>query len=196
MKTMKTTMMAIALTVMAGFVYGSGNVRLNVEPAESERAYVEISNATLTQFEIDVTDNFGNVIFSKKTMEPISAYKKKYDFSALDDGTYTLSVKAEKELNQTKFSIKRGEIEVLEERKTVEPYFTMDGKNWKMSYLNFPMEKLNLYLYDGNQLLYKKGIDTEFAVHEGLDLSNLMPGNYQIVLETRQAIFEHQINLK
>lgn len=196
MKTMKTTMMTLALIVLAGFVYGSGNVRLNVSPVESERAYVEISNATLIQYEIDVRDDFGNLVFFKKTVEPTAEYKRKYDFSALEDGNYTLSVRAEKELNQTKFSINRGEIEILKERKIVEPHFTMDGKEWKMSYLNFPMEKISLYVYDGNQLLFEKKIDPVFAVHEGLDLSNLYPGNYQIVLTTQYDIFEHDVKLK
>jgi hypothetical protein len=196
MKTMKTTMIAFAMLVLANFAHGSGNVRLNVVPEESEKAYVEISNTVLTQFEIDVRDEFGEVVFYKKTMEPAAVYKKKYDFSALEDGIYTLSVKSERELNQTRFSIKYGEIEILGERKVVEPHFTMDGNTWKMSYLNFPLEKMDLYVYDGNRLLYEKRIDPVFAVHEGLDLSELYPGNYQVVFATQSDSFEHEVTVK
>lgn len=196
MKTMKTTMIAIALTVMAGFTYGSGNVRLTVNPVEADKAYVEISNATLTQFDIKVEDAFGDLIFSKKTTDPVADYKRKYDFSALEDGTYTLTVKSEKEVNQTRFSIKRGNIEVLEERKIVEPFFKMEGNTWKMSYLNFPMEKLGIYVYSNSQLLFEKKIDPLFAVHEGLDLSKLAPGNYEIVMATPTEIFEHEVKVK
>jgi hypothetical protein len=195
MKTMKTTMIALALIVMASFAYGSGNVKLNMNQTEADKAFVEISNVELTQFEIKVEDVYGDVIFSKKTMEPAANYKKKYDFSALEDGTYVLSVKSEKETNRTKFQIDRSEISILEERKVVEPYFAMDGNIWKMSYLNFPMEKTNLYIYDGDQLVYSKSIDPTFAIHKGLDFSKLFPGDYQIVFTTPQDIFEHDVTV-
>jgi hypothetical protein len=195
MKTMKTTMIALALMASVSFAYGSGNVRLNMNQTEADKAYVEISNATFTQFEIKVEDVYGDLIFSKKTMEPAMNYKKKYDFSALEDGTYTLSVKSEKETNTTKFRIERNNIKILEERKIVEPHFTTDGNIWKMSYLNFPMEITNIYIYDGNQLIYTKSIDPTFAVHEGLDLSKLDPGDYQIVFTTPQDIYEHDVTV-
>jgi len=195
MKTMKTTMIALALMASVSFAYGSGNVRLNMNQTEADKAYVEISNATFTQFEIKVEDVYGDLIFSKKTMEPAMNYKKKYDFSALEDGTYTLSVKSEKETNTTKFRIERNDIKILEERKIVEPHFTTDGNIWKMSYLNFPMEITNIYIYDGNQLIYTKSIDPTFAVHEGLDLSKLDPGDYQIVFTTPQDIYEHDVTV-
>jgi hypothetical protein len=192
---MKTTMIALALMASVSFAYGSGNVRLNMNQTEADKAYVEISNATFTQFEIKVEDVYGDLIFSKKTMEPAMNYKKKYDFSALEDGTYTLSVKSEKETNTTKFRIERNNIKILEERKIVEPHFTTDGNIWKMSYLNFPMEITNIYIYDGNQLIYTKSIDPTFAVHEGLDLSKLDPGDYQIVFTTPQDIYEHDVTV-
>ena len=195
MKTMKTTMIALALIVSASIAFGAGNVRLNMNQTEADKAYVEISNATLTQFEIKVEDVYGDVIFSKKTMEPTSNYRKKYDFSGLEDGTYILSVKSEKETNRTKFQIDRSEISILEERKVVEPYFAMDGKIWKMSYLNFPMEKTNIYIYDGSELIYTKSIDPTFAIHEGLDFSKLVPGDYQVVFTTPQDIFEHEVSV-
>lgn len=196
MKTMKTTMIALALTVMAGFAYGTGNVRLNMNPAEADKAYVEISNATLTQFDIKVEDAYGDLIFSKKAIEPMTDYKRKYDFSALENGTYILTVKSEKEVNQTRFSINYENIEVLEERKIVEPFFKMDGNTWKMSYLNFPMEEVGIYVYDNNRLLYEKKLDPVFAMHKGLDLSKLTPGKYEIVMATPTEIFEHVVEVK
>lgn len=195
MKTMKTTMIAIALIVSASIAFGSGNVRLNMNQTEADKAYVEISNATLTQFEIKVEDVYGDLIFTKKTMEPMANYRKKYDFSGLEDGTYFLSVKSEKETNTTKFQIERNDIKILEERKVVEPHFTMEGNIWKMSYLNFPMEKTSIYIYDGSELIYSKSIDPTFAIHEGLDLSKLNSGEYQVVFSTPLDVFEHEVTV-
>ncbi|HDR50409.1 MAG TPA: hypothetical protein ENN90_02145 [Mariniphaga anaerophila] len=197
MKTMKTTMIAAAMLFMANFAYASGNVRTNMAPTTDESAYVEITNATYTQFEIDVKDQYGDVIFSKKTTEPVTNYKRKYDFSGLDDGTYTLMVKSETEKNETQFKIERGGITVISERKTLEPLFKFDNNIWKMSYLNFPMEKMGLYIYDrSNNLIYEKSLNTEFAVHEGLDLSKLRPGEYEIVFATGFDIFEQTVRIK
>lgn len=196
MKTMKTTMITLAIMLMASFAYATGNVKLSMNPSEGENTYVEITNVALTQFEIDVKNEFGDVIFFKKTTEPTATYRKKYDFSMLDDGNYTFSVKSENELTQTRFSIKRGDLKVIDERKVVEPHFKFDGNIWKMSFLNYPMEKMNLYIYDSNQLIYEKKVDPVFAVHEGLDLSKLQPGEYQIVFTTGFDIFENEVRVK
>ena len=197
MKTMKTTMIAAAILFMANFTYASGNVRTNMAPSTNESAYVEITNATYTQFEIDVKDQFGDVIFSKKTTEPVNNYKRKYDFSALEDGTYTLSVKSEKEKNETQFKIERGDITVINERKTLEPLFKFDNNIWKISYLNFPLEKMGIYIYDrSNSLIFEKKLNPEFAVHAGLDLSKLRPGEYEIVFATGFDIFEQTVRIK
>jgi hypothetical protein len=196
MKTMKTTMIAAAILFMANFAYASGNVKTNMAPSGDESAYVEISNATYTHFEIDVRDVYGDVIFSKKTIEPVTNYNRKYDFSALEDGIYIFSVKSEKEKNETKFKIERGDVTVISERKTLEPLFKFDNDTWKMSYLNFPMEKMGIYLYDKNELIYEKNLNPEFAVHEGLDLSKLRPGEYEIVFTTGFDIFEQTVRIK
>jgi hypothetical protein len=196
MKTMKTTMIAAAILFMANFAYASGNVKTNMAPSGDESAYVEISNATYTHFEIDVRDVYGDVIFSKKTIEPVTNYNRKYDFSALEDGIYIFSVKSEKEKNETKFKIERGDVTVISERKTLEPLFKFDNDTWKMSYLNFPMEKMGIYLYDKNELIYEKNLKPEFAVHEGLDLSKLRPGEYEIVFTTGFDIFEQTVRIK
>jgi hypothetical protein len=57
------------------------------------------------------------------------------------------------------------------------------------------MEKTNIYIYNGSQLVYTKSIDPTFAIYEGLDLSNLFPGNFQVVFTTPQDIFEHDVTV-
>ena len=57
------------------------------------------------------------------------------------------------------------------------------------------MEKTNIYIYDGSQLIYTKSVEPSFAIHEGLDLSKLNSGEYQVVFTTPQDIFEHEITV-
>jgi hypothetical protein len=196
MKTVKTTITVLAILLTANFAWSSGNVKLIITPGEKESALVEISKRPQTEVEIEVKNDFGDIVFYKLITEPVANYTRKYDFSAMENGNYLLSVTSASETNEARFKIHNGLISLQDERKVMVPHFKVDGNIGKLSYLNFPMESLDLYVYDKNLMVYHKKIEPDFAIHEGLDLSRLVPGDYQIVLANEYDSYEYNVNVK
>lgn len=195
MKTMKTNLLIAVLTILSSAVFASGNLKVNISQAGSEKAVVEATNLKMELFEIEVKDKYGESIF-RKTTESAADYKRKYDFSALEDGVYFLNVKHGNEFIQNRFQLKSGEFTILNERRVLEPFFNQKGDKVNMSYLNFPQEDMSIYVYDNNGLLHEQELKNEFAVHKSIDLSDLRPGEYRIVFASGFDIFEHDVTVE
>ena len=194
MKTMKATFLTLAIVLIANAAFAAGNLKVNMAKADANSAVIAATNIKAELFEIDVRDAYGDIIFSKKT-EATADYKRKYDFSLLEDGTYYLEVKHGNEKYQKQFSIDRGDVEVISERRIVEPHFKFNDNIFKMSFLNYNDDNMGLYVYDDNELLYEKRFDPQFALHEGLDLSKLDAGDYTVVFSTGIDVYEHEITV-
>lgn len=195
MKTMKTNLLIAILTILSSAVVASGNLKVKMSQSESEKAVIEATNLNIELFEIKVENEFGELIFSKTT-EANTDYKRKYDFSALEDGVYFLNVTHGKEYYQKRFKLEAGEVNVLSEKKIVEPVFIQKGDKVKMSYLNYPQEEMSIHIYDYNELLHEQELKNEFTVHKSIDMSELRPGTYRIVLASGIDIFEHDVTVE
>lgn len=195
MKTTKTTLLVAVFTILATAVFASGNLKVNMSKTNSKNALVEASNANFNKFVIELKDEFGEMIFSKET-EVQADYKKEYNFSRLGDGTYFLEINHGNEYLRKRFELKNGEVEVISQRKVVNPVFIQKGDEVKMSYLNFPHDEMSVYVYDDSDLLHEQKFKTEFAVHKSIDLSELRPGDYRIVFASGFDIFEHDVTVE
>jgi hypothetical protein len=74
----------------------------------------------------------------------------------LEDGKYNFTVKVENEKEVNRLKIKNGKVEVLNQWKEVEPFFTMKDNRLELSYLNFGQKNVKLMVYDSStqELLY------------------------------------------
>lgn len=196
MKTLKTFLAVIFATFIVNVAMASGNLKVNLSSVDNELTAVEISNVKMSTFEIEVEDINGETVFQKKTKAPASTYKRTYDFSKLEDGVYYFNVKIDNELTETKFNIVRGELTVLEEKKSLDPIFIFDNKQLKLSYLNFAGDKSTLTVYDnlGNEV-YVKDLKSEFVTNHGLDFSNTRNGKYQVVLTSGYNYHTYNVHL-
>lgn len=137
MKTIKTIFAALIaiITVNVAMASGAGNLKVNMKSSVDDFTSVEISSAMVSHFEIEVTEAYGEEIYSMETTAPLSSYKKKYNFSELEDGTYWHSVKINKESTVNKFQVTNGNVEILEARKSIEPFFKFENNKLQISYL-------------------------------------------------------------
>ena len=124
-------------------------------------------------------------------------HKKNYDFSKLEDGKYYLKVSVGNESHESEFEVNRGNLNLLGEKKIVEPYFSFNNNELKMTYLNFSKEKAKMYVYDvyGNEL-YSKKFNNEFNIQHGLNLSRLPQGTYSVLLSTDGNSYNYDVSLK
>lgn len=195
MKKLKTSLVLLSLVLVSGAVMATGNLKVNVTPVKSEKAVVNVSNTAQSHFEIEIRNDVGDLVFYKETNSPSKSYVKLYDFSNLEDGLYTFTVKLDKQVSTNNLDISNGNVTVESERKDAEPYFTLENNKLKMSFLNFEKEDVKLYLYDNsnNELVMEKDLESDFAITYGLDFTQVKNGNYDAVLTSENKYYTYNI---
>ena len=196
MKTMKSLIAVVITSLIGSGAMASGNLKVNIASGSKDLASVEISNVKMSTFEIDVTNENGELVFYKETNAPATSYKRNYDFSKLEDGTYFFSVKIDNESTETKFDIKRGQLNVVEEKKMVDPVFVFENKKLKLSYLNFNGDNTTLIVYDNSRNpLYEKNLKSDFVTQHGVNFSNAPRGKYEVVLSSGNEVHSYDVSI-
>ncbi|WP_319479613.1 T9SS type A sorting domain-containing protein [uncultured Draconibacterium sp.] len=190
---MKTLFVGIFAMLITSVAMASGNLKVNMADSDSEATVMNISNSEMVKYEIELQDAWGNQIYEMNTEIPRSEINKHYDLSNLENGTYWYSVKTGDEEIRKQLSINYGEVEVMDVRKTVDPYFHQEGDQVKFTYLNYESENIKLYVYDNNTLLEEVSLGKDFTIHKMVNLSDLNAGEYDIVLANDYNIYEHSV---
>lgn len=193
MRNLKAFFLSTMLVLVSGAVMATGNMKVNILPVEKDRTVVQILNVTESNYEIELTNEKGDLVFYKKTNVPTATYANHYNFSMLNDGQYNLTVKTNDEKLENSLKIVNEQVEILDQKRVAAPYFTVRDNRLELSYLNFELENLKVMVYDNNTLLFEKKLKPEFAVNYGLDISNLKNGKYDAVLVAESGTFEYRL---
>lgn len=193
MKNLKTILTGIALVFISGAVLATGNLKVNILPAGKDKSMVQILNVEESNYEIELRNERGDVVFYKQTDAPSTTYIKHYNFAMLEDGDYSLTVKTNDEKLENALKLNNGQVESINQKREAAPYFTVNDNRLELSYLNFELENLKVMVYDNNTLLYEKELNPEFTVNYGLDISNLKSGKYDAVLTAGNSSYKYQI---
>lgn len=197
MKTIRTLILALVASFATSYVMASGGLRVDFSNSEKNVTLIEMSNTVNTIFEINLMDASGNRIYSLETTEPGNMWKKKFDFSNLEDGTYWFSVDVNNEKTVKKLNIEKGNVTIEMIRKSIQPFFTKDGEMLKLSFLNPHQEDVNLYVYGANrQVLAEAELGNGFSIHKAVDLSKLRFGDYHVVLANDMDIYEYKFTVR
>lgn len=188
-------MLMFAFVAFANTLFALGNLKVNIFPLSSEKAVVAISSLTGSNLKISVADEKGRIVYFKETTDANSNYRKVFDFSDLEEGTYQLSVLSNDLTTKRTFNIGRNEIKVGEEKTMIEPFFGYENGILKYTFLNFQKENVTLYFYDKNQMIYSKKIGRNFNIVEALNLSKLDKGYYLAVLSTGDKDYSYDIKI-
>jgi len=196
---MKTTLKVtflFAFAFLANTLFAAGNLRVNILPGDSQKALVAISTLSNSNFNITIVDEKDQIVFYQENSGPNENYRKVYDFSNLDDGTYKLTVASDNLTAERQFIKSHGKIKVGEEKTILEPLFYYEADILRCSYLNFNKEDITLHLYKNNEQIYGKSIGRDFNIQQGLDLSKLGKGNYKAILYAGAKQFEYPIEIQ
>lgn len=196
MKTMLKVTLVVALFAVANTVFASGNLKVNILPVSAEKAVVTISSLDDSNLTISIEDSQGKIVYYNENTDPKDNYRRVYDFSDLEDGQYKLTVVCKDLTTECQFQKSHKGIQVGNEKTTLEPFFGYEDGILRCSYLNFSKEKLTLYLFEKNQLIYSKNIGRNFNVIEALNLSKLRRGNYEALLSTGDKEYSYKINIE
>lgn len=192
MKTIKLLFTVMALAV-AAIANGVEKPKVNVLPVTVDRAIVSIENENPAQIELSIMTENGDLVYYKKTNEPIADYSQVYDFKNMEAGNYVLNLKVNETRVSNKFSVSSNGIIVGEKKMHFEPYFKYKENVLKLSFLNFDKEPLKLNFYDENGLVYQTELGRKFNIATGYDLSNLEKGTYKVVLSSHSNEYAYQL---
>ena len=193
MKTMLKVTFLFALVAFANTLFASGNLKVNILPLNAEKAVVAISTLSNSNFNITIADDKGQIVYYQENSNSGENYRKVYNFSDLEDGTYKLTVVSDDLTSERQFKKSHKIINVGEEKTTIEPYFGYDDGILRCTYLNFTKEDMTIHFFKNNELLYTKNIGKGFNVQEAMNLSKLGKGNYEAVLYAGVKQFTYPI---
>ena len=185
-----------ALVAFANTLFAAGNLKVNIVPLNAEKAVVDISTLTNSNFSITISDDQGHVVYYNENSNPGENYHKVYNFSDLEDGTYKLKVVSNDITTERQFQKSHRIIMVGEEKTTLEPFFGYEDHILKCSYLNFAKDYMTMNFYKDHELVYTKKIGRDFNIQHALNLSKLVKGNYEAVLSTGEKQFLYPIEIQ
>jgi hypothetical protein len=196
MKTLKKLFFGIFAIFFASVAFASGNLQVNLLSNDTESAIVKINNAKMVNYEIKLVDEYGDRLYSMKTKAPQNELKKRYDLTNLEDGVYWYTVEIDKEKVTKQLAIKNGVVEVVDIRKSVEPYFQQKDNYIDLSMLNYGKEDIKIYVYDQSSALIDKAeLGNDFTINKRVDLSELRPGNYNIVVANDYDVYSESVKI-
>jgi len=183
MKTIKllTTMSAVAVVAIASAVE---NPKMNVIPITADRAVVSITNQNPAFFEVSIETGKGDLVYYKKSSQPITGYQKTFDFTNLENGNYVLSLKVNDTELSKDFQVDSKKIKVGESVLKIDPSFSYDDNVLKISMLNVAQEYFSINIYNNGDLIYRKKLGNDVSLQRGFDLAKLDKGVYKVTLSS------------
>ena len=189
MKTIRLIITVVAVTISLG-VNAIEEPKMTLVPLTSDRAIVSVENTYPALLELSILAENGEEIYHEKSENPMSSFKKIFDFEELNNGMYTMNLKVNNRRLSREFEVAPGSIHIGSSKMRLDPYFVFADNILKFSYLNVDGEKMRLNIYSEKGLIYTKELGNNQQVSSGYDLSNLSAGKYQVVLSS----FENEFN--
>jgi YbbR domain-containing protein len=134
MKTKQFFTVIVAL-VFATNVFATETPKMNIIPLKDTKALVAVEHETSVN-EITITDETGKIRYYKKSKNEMDGYKKIFDLSQLDEGSYEVMLKAGNITVKRNLCIEKGNVTVKQSRIEMDPYFSYANNILKGSYLN------------------------------------------------------------
>jgi len=131
-KNMRTIKLISKVTMMIAFVafvntsMGAENLKVNILPITSETAFVAISNTTSSNFQITIENTKGEVVYYKSSETENTTFRKLFDFSTFEKGSYKLSVTVGESNTECSFKIGKERI-IVEEDSKIESLFAVES---------------------------------------------------------------------
>lgn len=115
----------VGLFILSALVVKAGGEVGILTGKDKSKAEISISNFDATVIYLSIEDEDGSTEFYSIRVDNSEDFSKIFNFSRLDDGNYSLIVKAGNEVIKKPFSIQNSEISLKEYETIKEPFFKM-----------------------------------------------------------------------
>ncbi|NEW85518.1 MAG: hypothetical protein GZ094_24580, partial [Mariniphaga sp.] len=191
MKTIFAICILVSVSLMSELSLASGNFRVSIAPKTEDKSLLEISNNTDQKYEIILSNESGEVIYSHKTKGEHSKFNKVFDFSKSELGVYKLVVKRDGESNEQLLTVTKSGVQAGETIKKTDPIFSYRDNLLILAFQNHNNEELVFNLYQKDDLILSKKMKDTYNIKKGFDLSQLDKGEYSVVFSTEDEVYEY-----
>ncbi|RUT79179.1 DUF3244 domain-containing protein [Ancylomarina longa] len=179
---LKGIVLGVILFLGANAAFATGNIRIN-SYLDTDLSIVSIINPTQAPLRMNITDEAGNLYYSKKVSSATTA-QKLFDFSYLEDGVYKIVLNGNEENIEKSFEIVNNKLVAAKvEKDTEKTMFRADANNLFITYLSFDNKDLNISITDefGNEV-FTKSYTSEPTFSKKFNVEALPEGDYKVRL--------------
>lgn len=160
---------------------------------ESKKALIRIVNQSAgEQAVLRIKDQQGYVLH-REVLGGEDAYMKKYDFSSLPSGEYTVEVRTKSGSTEETFSLTDGRARAM----YFKPAIKVEPQKVSVIFQNRIDSPVSLKLFDQRgKVLYEEQVASQEKFAKGLDLSKLATGQYSLAILGDNYVYTKSIDVQ
>ena len=196
LRILMTSAAALAISCPA---WSGGDVKI-VPLSEGSKAAISFVGTQANEARITIESDDQSVQYYSAKIMNADDYKKLFDFSHLDDGTYNLVAQIDGETIRKSFT-KEGDKVFTEDimDKSTQLYAPMFRKldNTLVCYFQNPdASDVNVQFAEGSESFFKDSDESGEIFFKRYDLSKLPSGTYQVALSAGSHFYTYELEIK
>jgi hypothetical protein len=193
MKTKRFAILAFAL-LLATAAMATKLPTMKVTPVEAKKTLVSFESETPAQLEVTIKDPDGNILYYKKTEEPVAGYQSVFDFAEAGNGSYTVSLTYGNCTLLRQVTMWNKKLEVGDETRLFAPVFSFSNNLLSVSFFNQNCKNVFLNIYQNGEYVAGKKLGKEMCIQKAMDFSKLKKGTYDVVLSNQCKDYEYIVS--
>lgn len=198
MKTLIKHSLIVAVLFTSLTSYASGVEPLvKVEGKDNKTFTLFMNDLKSQQVKIFIKDENG-IVLHKEELNINAGYFKKYDLSALPNGSYVLEVEDQSIVKVMPFQVSKSNVEFSNENKTevFKPYLRQRGTMVDAMFRSFENKPTTVTIYDSEgNILENEKIAAGENVEKIFDFSNVNAGTYRIDFHNGDRTFSKEVSI-
>jgi len=194
MKTIIKTILVVAL--MFGTLIGHANDNKNSAGAVNVKRVEVAYKAVKKGNALTIKNEYGITIY-KQVIQTSGNYKKTFDLTNLENGSYTTELEKDFEIIIKKLEVKDGFVTFLKEENEVifKPVVRTEGDLVLISKIAFDDQPLNVNLYYNDTIIHSEEIEGKKFINRVYRLSKSEKGEYKLVINSDNRTYTKEFNI-
>lgn len=191
MKTIKNLILVVVFT-MTGFV----NFANNTNTLLDAKKVTIVFNDAKKGHKLTVKDNYGTILHSENVTKEGKLIKK-FDFSKLENGNYSLELEKDFQIIIKSIKIEGNNVTFNENSKKVifKPVIRNEDNKLMISKIAFDKKPLKVVLYYNNEVIYSETVKGDSIVNRVYILDKKIKGNYRVVVNNNGRSYSNEFKI-
>ncbi|WP_439152973.1 hypothetical protein, partial [Winogradskyella sp.] len=145
---------------------------------------------------ITIINSYGKVIYSGK-IKYTGKLTRLYDFTQLENGTYTIEINKDFEIEKNSIEVKNGKVTFIEntKEKIFKPVFRTNDARLIISKLGIDTNEMKVELYFEGELIYSDSVKGNEVLNRVYKLDKNLPGEYRAVVMANDRTFTEKFRI-